>query len=113
MKISKAKRKRILELREEGLGYGTIAKRVKVSKSGVAGVVRKAMPPEPEPEPSGPVEARVLKPFPNPRIIGIYFGERKEERYGKCVVRVDGNYPPNARINVLPVEGEDGLYRLA
>ena len=88
-----------------------IAKEVKVSKSSVERIVKTA---QPKPvEPTGPQEARILKPFPNPRIMAIYFGERKDENYGKCVVKPFLNYPPNAKINVLPVEGEDGLYRIA
>ena len=140
-KLTPEKREEILKLRGEGLGYGTIAKEVKVSKSSVISIVKAAqpildgrdtsfpvadekngekpanIPRQPENAPSGPsyepIAARIRKPFPNPRIMAIYFGERKEEKYGKVVVKPFLNYPPNSKINVLPVEGEDGLYRIA
>jgi len=59
------------------------------------------------------VEARFLKPFPNPRLICIYFGERKDPVMARCVVRLGMNWAPNAKVKVVKVEGEDDLYRLA
>ena len=108
-KLTPEKKEEILKLRGEGLGYQRIGKAVGLSKSTVIRFLKQA----PAVEPPGPIAARILKPFPNPRIMAIYFGERKEEKYGKVVVKPFLNYPPNSKINVLPVEGEDGLFRIA
>ena len=69
----------------------------------------KPAPPDPTPQ---PVEAKVLKPFPNPRLIQIYFGERKNPELAKCVVRPGFNFRVNAVVKVTECEFEPGLYRL-
>ena len=62
---------------------------------------------------SSPLEARVLKPYPNPRLICIYFGDRRDERFAKCVVRPRVSWRSHQKLMVLPVEGDDELFRLA
>ena len=118
--ITKYKRTKARKLRAGGMSYPQIAETLKISRSSVQKIASKVEVREPEVEgleskvePAGPVEARFLKPFPNPRLICIYFGERKDAKMAKCVVKPGKNWQPNARVMVLPVEGDDELYRLA
>ena len=60
-----------------------------------------------------PIQAKVLKVCPNPRIILIYFGDRKEN-FAKCVVRAGMNYPQGKSLEVKKVDTSvKPLYRLA
>lgn len=116
--ITKYKRTKARKLRAGGMSYPQIAETLKISRSSVQKIASKVEVREPEveglgPKVEGPVEARFLKPFPNPRLICIYFGERKDAKMAKCVVKPGKNWQPNARVMVLPVEGGDELYRLA
>ena len=116
--ITKYKKSKARKLRAEGMSYSKIAETLKISRSSVQKIASKVDVREPEMEDlgskvEGPIEARFLKPFPNPRLICIYFGPRKEAVMAKCVVRLGMNWMPNARVMVVKVEGEDELYRLA
>ena len=90
---SREVRDRVVELRDAGMSWGKLS----------AELVK----------PAGPLTARVLKPFPNPRLVCIYFGERREERFAKCVVRPGFSWRPNSEVKVEEVEGGEELYRLA
>ena len=116
--ITKYKKSKARKLRAEGMSYGKIADKLGISLSSVRKYASKVDVREPEVEDlgskvEGPIEARFLKPFPNPRLICIYFGPRKEAVMAKCVVRLGMNWMPNAKVMVVKVEGEDELYRLA
>ena len=105
-KITDKVREKVIQLRAEGLSYPKIGKQVKLSVTSVSKIVKEHQVED------GPIEAKILKPCPNPRIILIYFGER--ENWAKCVVRAGLNYPPNKTIMVKRVEtSEEPLYRLA
>jgi len=119
---SREVRERIVTLRDAGMSWGKLSIELDMPSSTILGIYQRAMGSEAEAEvevvdemerPVGPLSARVLKAFPNPRLICIYFGDRKSERFAKCVVRPGFSWRPHSVIEVESVEGEDELYRLA
>ena len=105
-KITDKVREDVVQLRAEGLSYPKIGKKVGLSVTSVTKIVKEHKLKD------DPIEAKILKTCPNPRIIIIYFGER--ENQAKCVVRVGMNYPRDKVIQVKKVEtSEEPLYRLA
>ena len=105
MKITDGKKKRILMLREEGLSYDKIAKEVKVSRSSVIKIVKESTN-----HVAKVYEAWVYKVCPNPRIILIHFGDKKN--WAKCVVKAGKYNLPNKPILAKKVETTDEeLYR--
>ena len=109
-------RERIVTLRDAGMSWSKLSAEMDMPSSTVLGIYQRETGPAVavvEEVDSVPLEARVLKPFPNPRLICIYFGERREERFAKCVVRPRIKWRSHQKLMVLPVEGDDGLYRLA
>ena len=105
MKITEKIKDLVNQLRAEGLSYAKIAKATKISKTTVVRIVKENR------AKNDPIEARVLKPCPNPRIILIYFEEDKTN-FAKCVARIDRNYPPGRPLLVKKVEtSEEPLYR--
>ena len=114
--LSMATKERIRELRRGGMSWTELARETGVARSTCQGVMRSAVEPAPPAEvpPLEVREARILKPCPNPRIVMIYFGERRDPEIAKLVVRLGFNYTPNAPVRVVRVEGnDDDLYRLA
>jgi len=111
---SREVRERIVTLRDAGMSWGKLSAELDMPTSTVLGIYKRETGPAVEsvPSPAGPVEARVLKTFPNPRLICIYFGDRKEGRFAKCVVKPRVRWIPNAKLEVMPVEGDDGLWRI-
>lgn len=106
MKITDKIRKRVVALRAEGLSYPKIGKKVGLGVTSVTKIVKEHQ------LANDSIEAKILKPCPNPRIIMIYFGEK--ENQAKCVVRPGYNYPPNKSIQVKRVlSSEEPLFRLA
>ena len=112
-KLSEEEEIRSVALREAGMSWTKLAAESGYARSTCQAVVKrmsgKPAPPDPTPK---PVEAKVLKPFPNPRLIQIYFGERKNPELAKCVVRPGFNFRANAVVKVIECEYEPGLYRL-
>ena len=112
-KLTEEEEIRIVALREAGMSWTKLAAESGYARSTCQAVVKrmsgKPAPPDPTPQ---PVEAKVLKPFPNPRLIQIYFGDRKSGNLAKCVVKPGFNYPPNAKVQVIECEYEPGLYRV-
>jgi hypothetical protein len=105
-KITDEIREQVVALRAEGLSYPKIGKKVGLGVTSVTNIVKDHR------IANEPIEARVLKPCPNPRIILVYFGER--ENWAKCVVRPGLNYPHDLPIKVKRVEeSNEPLYRLA
>ena len=114
--MSLATKERIRELRRGGMSWTRLARETGVSRSTCQGVVKASVePPPPAEVPPGEVrEGRILKPCPNPRIVMIYFGERRDPEIAKLVVKLGFNCTPNAPVRVVRVEGnDDDLYRLA
>ena len=70
-KITDKIKKEIVQLRAEGLSYPKIGKRVDLSVTSVSKVVKEHRIKD------EPIEATIMKPCPNPRIIMIYFGEKE------------------------------------
>ena len=106
MKITPKIRENVIALRAEGLSYPKIGKKVGLSVTSVTKIVKEHQ------LANDPIEAKILKLCPNPRIIMIYFGEK--ENQAKCVVRAGMNYPMDKVIKVKRVEtSEEPLYRLA
>ena len=123
---SREVRERIVILRDAGMSWGKLSEEMDMPTSTVLGIYQRETGPlveleeEEEEEDlarlAGPVSARVVKAFPHPRLICIYFGDRKAGRFAKCVVRPGFIWRPNSVIKVESVgsaEGEDELYRLA
>ena len=107
MKISDRKKESILVKRNQGFSYARIAKEAKVSRSSVIRIIKEHAIQD------LPIEAKVLKVCPNPRLIMIYFGDDKSKT-AKCVVRIGLNYPTGKPIQVKRVEtSEEPLYRIA
>ncbi len=97
----------MLELRSKGLSYNQIVKEVGISRTSVIRIIKDYIAED------RPIEAKVKKPCPNPRIIMIYFNDVVEDD-AKCVVRPGMNYPSGKTIQVKKVEtSEEPLYRLA
>ena len=116
---SREVRERIVTLRDAGMSWGKLSAELDMPSSTILGIYRRETGPALEVASSSSsssngeaLEARVLKTFPNPRLICIYFGERKEERFAKCVVRPRVNWIMHKKVMVLPVEGDDELYRI-
>ena len=112
----RATRERIVILRDAGMSWSKLSAEMDMPSSTVLGIYQRETGPAvavvEEEVDSAPLEARVLKPFPNPRLICIYFGDRKDERFAKCVVRPRVSWTQHQKVMVLPVEGDDELYRL-
>jgi intein-encoded DNA endonuclease-like protein len=107
MKITEEIKKDILEKRNQGFSYARIVKETGVSRTSVIKIVKDHQIQD------LPVEAKVLKGCPNPRIILIYFGDQKEN-FAKCVVRSGMNYPAGKVLQVKKVDtSAEPLYRLA
>ena len=74
-KLTEEEEIRIVALREAGMSWTKLSDESGYARSTCQMVVKrmsgKPAPPDLSPK---PVEARVLKPFPNPRLIQIYFG---------------------------------------
>lgn len=123
MKITPAIKNKVLQLRGEGTSYGNIAKATKISKASVINIIKARQQQSEVTEgtirqsnenpllPRGTVEAKILKPCVNPRLIMIYFGE--PENIAKCVVKPGMNYRRDKTIKVQRVEfNEETIYRL-
>ena len=111
MKISQATKTKVHELRDNGLSYAKIAKEAKISTSSVIKVL-KEQPTVEQPMKEQPIEAKILKPCLNPRIILIYFNNDKTD-FAKCVVKVGLNYPVGKTLLVKPIETtNERLFRL-
>ena len=109
-KISQATKTKVHELRDTGLSYAKIAKEAKISASSVIKIL-KEQPTVEQPKEEQPIEAKILKPCPNPRIILIYFNNDKAD-FAKCVVRAGLNYPAGKPLLVKKVETtNEKLYR--
>jgi intein-encoded DNA endonuclease-like protein len=107
MKITEEIKKDILEKRNQGFSYARIVKETGVSRTSVIKIVKDHQIQD------LPVEAKVLKICPNPRVILIYFGDRKEN-FAKCVVRAGMNYPAGKVLEVKKVDtSAEKLYRIA
>jgi len=111
---SREVRERIVTLRDAGMSWGKLSAELDMPTSTILGIYQRETGPAVEsvPSPAGRVEARILKTFPNPRLICIYFGERKEGRFAKCVVKPRVNWVSNAKLMLMPVEGDDELWRI-
>ena len=111
---SREVRERIVTMRDAGMSWGKLSAELDMPTSTILGIYQRETGPAVEsvPSPAGRVEARILKTFPNPRLICIYFGERKEGRFAKCVVKPRVNWVSNAKLMVIPVEGDDELWRI-
>ena len=111
---SREVRERIVTLRDAGMSWGKLSAELDMPSSTILGIYQRETGPAVEvlSSPAEPVEARILKTFPNPRLICIYFGERKEGRFAKCVVKPRVNWVSNAKLMVMPVEGDDELWRI-
>ena len=112
---SREVRERIVTLRDAGMSWGKLSVELDMPSSTILGIYQRETGPAVESVPSPvveSVEARILKTFPNPRLICIYFGERKEGRFAKCVVKPRVNWVSNAKLMVMPVEGDDELWRI-
>ncbi|MDC0157333.1 helix-turn-helix domain-containing protein [Verrucomicrobia bacterium] len=106
IKLTPKLREKVVELRAQGMTYPQIAKKTKMSRQTAMKIVKDHRIED------KPLEARILKPCINPRIMMIYFGEDKNSP-AKCVIRVDRQYPINSPVTVKAVEGDETLYRLA
>jgi lambda repressor-like predicted transcriptional regulator len=109
-------RERIVTLRDAGMSWGKLSAEMDMPPSTLKGIYKRETGPAVSVVEDDvgvvPLEARVLKPYPNPRLVCIYFGDRKEGRFAKCVVRPRVSWIPHQKVMVLPVEGDDELYRL-
>ena len=106
MRITDDTKSKIAELRAEGLSYAKIAKQTGVSRSSVINIIKERK------QENEPIEAKVKKPCPNPRLIIIHFGEIEDD--AKCIVRPGISYPRGKTLLVKKVlESEEPLYRLA
>lgn len=107
MKINDEIKQTVLSRREQGISYSKIAKEVGISRTSVIRIIKDDIAED------RPIEAKVKKLCPNPRIILIYFNDVVEDD-AKCVVRPGMNYPSGKTIQVKKVEtSEEPLYRLA
>jgi intein-encoded DNA endonuclease-like protein len=107
MKITDEIKDQVLANREQGFSYAKIAKATGISRSSVITIIKDYQIQD------LPIQAKVLKVCPNPRIILIYFGDRKEN-FAKCVVRAGMNYPQGKSLEVKKVDTSvEPLYRLA
>jgi orotate phosphoribosyltransferase-like protein len=105
-KIDDQTKTKVLELRSQGLSYAQIVKAVDISRTSVINIIKKNKITD------LPIEAKVKKPCPNPRLIIIYFNDVVEDD-AKCVVRPGMNYPRGKTLLVKKVEtSEEPLYRI-
>ena len=106
MKITEEVREQVVALRAEGLSYAKIVKKVGLGVTSIKKIVKEHQ------LVNDPIEAKVLKPCINPRLILVYFGKR--ENFAKCIIRPGLNYPRDKAIQVKRVQtSEEPLYRLA
>ena len=104
--IPESTRKKVVELRREGLSYAKIAKQTKISQTSVIKIIKKAQ------LRNDPIVAKVKKTCPNPRLIIIHFDKVEDD--AKCIVRPGINYPRGKTLLVKKVpESAEPLYRLA
>jgi intein-encoded DNA endonuclease-like protein len=97
----------VLEKRKLGFSYSRIVKEVGISQSSVIRIIKEGIAED------LPIQAKVKKLCPNPRLIIIYFNDVKEDD-AKCVVRPGINYQIGKTLKVKKVEtSEEPLYRLA
>lgn len=107
MKISDTIKEQVLANRKQGFSYAKIAKATAISRSSVITIIKNHQVQD------LPIQAKVKKLCPNPRLIIIYFNDVKEDD-AKCVVRPGMNYQTGKIIEVKKVEtSEEPLYRLA
>ena len=107
VKITDKIKNAVLEKRNQGYSYSRIVKEVGISQSSVIRIIKEQMVQD------LPIQAKVKKLCPNPRLIIIYFNDVFEND-AKCVVRPGLNYPRGKTIKVKKVEtSEEPLYRLA
>jgi len=107
-KVMPRHRSEIVQLRNEGNTWPQVAKLVGFSRATVQKVYKEEQ--KPEVVESLILEARVLGPVPNPRLMRIYFEDR--EGVGVCVKKPFNNHPSKSKILVKKVDGEENLYRL-
>ena len=96
-KLTEEEEIRIVALREAGMSWTKLSDESGYARSTCQMVVKR-MSGKPAP--------------PDPRLIQIYFGERKTPELAKCVVRPGYTYRANAVVKVIECEYEPGLYRL-
>jgi DNA invertase Pin-like site-specific DNA recombinase len=107
MRITKEKKEQILQLRATGLSYAQIVNETGVGRTSVIKIVKS------EVAQNQPVEAKVKKLCPNPRLIIIYFNDDLHND-AKCIIQAGLNYPIGNKIQVRKVEtSEEPLYRIA
>jgi len=110
MKITQKKKLTILEKRNLGFSYARIAKETGVSRSSVIKIIKENE--EPVVQDDSPIEAKVLKPCINKRLILVYFNDDKTD-FAKCIVKVGFNYPLGKTLMVKPIETtNERLFRL-
>ena len=109
-RISDKIRNEVIEERKSGLSYAQIAKQTKISRSSVIKIIKESE--DKIPGEDSPIEAKVLKPCLNQRLILIYFNNDKTD-FAKCVVKVGLNYPVGKTLLVKPIETtNERLFRL-
>lgn len=107
VKITDQIKAAVLEKRKLGFSYSRIVKEVGISQSSVIRIIKEGIAED------LPIQAKVKKLCPNPRLIIIYFNDVKEDD-AKCVVRPGINYQIGKTLEVKKVEtSEEPLYRLA
>lgn len=107
MKITEELRDQVVKLRAGGLSYKKIVAKTGISKTSVIRIVQEHQVAD------KPIEARVKKLCPNPRIVMIYFNDDLEND-AKCIVQPGLNYGEGRQLLVKPVEfSAEPLYRLA
>ena len=107
MKITDDIKEQVLANREQGSSYAKIAKATGISRSSVISIIKNHQ------VQNLPIQAKVKKLCPNPRLIIIYFNDVLEDD-AKCVVRPGINYQTGKTLEVKKVEtSEEPLYRLA
>ena len=105
-KITQEIKDMVLDLRSKDHSYGQIVKKVGISRSSVIKIIKSEVVLD------QPIEAKVKKPCPNPRLIIIYFDDVFEND-AKCIIRPGMNYPRGKTLQVKKVEtSEEPLYRL-
>ena len=107
VKITDQTKTAVLEKRKQGYSYSRIVKEVGISQSSVIRIIKEAVVED------LPIQAKVKKLCPNPRLIIIYFNDVKEDD-AKCVVRPGMNYQTGKIIEVKKVDtSAEPLYRIA
>jgi predicted DNA-binding protein YlxM (UPF0122 family) len=109
-RISDKIKNEVIELRKSGLSYAEIAKQTKISRTSVVKTIKESE--EQALKDDSPLEAKVLKPCINQRLVMIYFNDDKTD-FAKCVVKAQLNYPVGKTLLVKPIETtNERLYRL-